>query len=116
MAGRHYNSDQRNHRGIRNHEESGRIKVHTQKVRIVQKRSRMGGHKINQDGIKPLQDKPGAITKINVPKNEKELKSFLWAKQYLYSISKVRLNKQTNCQNYWKTKRVDMNRRTYKSI
>ena len=41
------------------------------------------GHKIDQQGIRPLQDKLEAITKINIPNNEKELKSFLGAIQYL---------------------------------
>ena len=38
---------------------------------------------MDQNGIRPLQDKLGAITKIEIPKNEKELKSFLGAIQYL---------------------------------
>ena len=41
------------------------------------------GHKIDQQGIRPLQDKTEAITKVNIPKNEKEMKSFLGAIQYL---------------------------------
>ena len=41
------------------------------------------GHKIDQQGIRPLQDKLEAITKINIPTNEKELKSFLGAIQNL---------------------------------
>ena len=50
------------------------------------------GHKIDQQGIRPLQDKWDAITKIDMPKNEKELKSFLGAIQYL---SKYKTSKQT---------------------
>ena len=41
------------------------------------------GHKINQRGIRPLQDKLEAITKINIPKKEKEIKSILRAVQFL---------------------------------
>ena len=41
------------------------------------------GHKIDQQGIRPLQAKLEAIKKINIPKSEKELKSFLGAIQYL---------------------------------
>ena len=41
------------------------------------------GRTQNQQGIRPLQDKLGVFTKINIPKNEKELKSFLGAIQYL---------------------------------
>ena len=41
------------------------------------------GHKIDQAGIRPLQDKLLAIKELKQPKNEKELKSFLGAIQYL---------------------------------
>ena len=41
------------------------------------------GHKIDQNGIRPLQDKLLAIKELKEPKNEKELKSFLGAIQYL---------------------------------
>ena len=40
-------------------------------------------HKIDQNGIRPLHDKLMAIKKLKHPKNEKELKSFLGAIQYL---------------------------------
>ena len=41
------------------------------------------GHKIDQNGIRPLQDKLMAIKNLKQPNNEKELKSFLGAIQYL---------------------------------
>ena len=41
------------------------------------------GHKITQDGIRPIQDKLEAIKRLEIPKTEKELKSFLGAIQYL---------------------------------
>ena len=41
------------------------------------------GHKIDQNGIRPLQDKLRAIQELEEPKNQKELKSFLGAIQYL---------------------------------
>ena len=41
------------------------------------------GHKIDQNGIRPLQDKLKAIQELKEPKNEKELKSFLGAIQSL---------------------------------
>ena len=53
------------------------------------------GHQINQDGIRPPQDKLEAITKINIPLNEKELKSFLGAIQYLSKYIK-NLSAQTD--------------------
>ena len=41
------------------------------------------GHKIDSNGIRPLQDKILAINELKEPENEKELKSFLGAIQYL---------------------------------
>ena len=41
------------------------------------------GHKIDQNGIRPLQDKLMAIKNLKQPNNEKEIKSFLGAIQYL---------------------------------
>ena len=41
------------------------------------------GHKIDQDGIRPIQDKLESIKNLKRPNNEKELKSFLGAIQYL---------------------------------
>ena len=43
----------------------------------------MVGWKIDQQRIRPLQDKLETIPKINSPKNDEELKSFLGAIQYL---------------------------------
>ena len=47
------------------------------------------GHKIDQNGIRPLQDRHKAIQELKEPKNEKELKSFLGAIQYLSKILKI---------------------------
>ena len=41
------------------------------------------GYHINQNGVKPIQDKTEAITKLSAPRNIKELKSFLWSIQHL---------------------------------
>ena len=41
------------------------------------------GHRINQAGIRPLQDKLLAMKELKQPNNEKELKSVLGAIQYL---------------------------------
>ena len=41
------------------------------------------GHKIDQNGIRPLQDELLAIKGLKEPKNEKELKSFSGAIHYL---------------------------------
>ena len=41
------------------------------------------GYLINQSGVKPIQDKTDAITKLKAPTNTKELKSFLGSIQHL---------------------------------
>ena len=47
------------------------------------------GHKIEQNGIRPLQDKLLAIKELKEPKNEKELKSFLRAISICPNILKI---------------------------
>ena len=46
------------------------------------------GHHISRDGIKPNEEKTLPITKLNHPKNPKELKSFLGAVQYFSKFIK----------------------------
>ena len=41
------------------------------------------GYHIDQNGVKPIKDKTEAITKLEAPKNTKELKSFLGSIQHL---------------------------------
>ena len=49
------------------------------------------GHKIDQQGIRPLQDNLEAITKRNTPKNKTKLKCFLGAIQYPSNKSRTYL-------------------------
>ena len=63
------------------------------KCKFFKKEIEWVGHKIDQQGIRSLQDKLDAIKKINIPKNVKELISFLGAIQYL---SKYIENLSTN--------------------
>ena len=70
-------------------------RLHPKKCDFFKNEAEWVGQKINQDGIRPLQDKLVAITKINIPKNEKELKSFLGAIQYLSKYIK-NLSAQTD--------------------
>ena len=58
-------------------------KLHPKKCEFFKQEAEWIGHRIDQNGIRPLQDKLEAITKIDILKNEKELKSFLGAIQYL---------------------------------
>ena len=68
-------------------------RLNPKKCEFFKREIKWVGHRIDQQGIRPLQDKLDAIEKINIPKNEKELKSFLGAIQYL---SKYNENLSTN--------------------
>ena len=57
-------------------------------MQILQERIRMVGHKIDQRGIRPLQGKLEAITKLNTPKNAKEPKCFCWGNTISFEIYK----------------------------
>ena len=63
--------------------EQAGYKVTPKKCEFFKKEIEWVGHKIDQQGIRPLQDKLETFTKINIPKNEKKLKLFLGAIQYL---------------------------------
>ena len=63
--------------------ETAGYRLNPKKCEFFKKEAEWIGHKIDQNGIRPLQDKLEAITKIEIPKNEKELKSFSGAIQYL---------------------------------
>ena len=63
--------------------ENAENRLNTKKCDFFEKKIEWVGHEIHQHGIRPLQDKLEAITKIDTPKNEKEPKSFLGAIQYL---------------------------------
>ena len=86
-------------------------------MRSFQKRTEWIGHKIDQKRIRPLQDKLEAITKIERPKKEKELKSFLRAIQYLSKYIES-LSAQTDVLRKLlkKAKLVELDRRAYKRL
>ena len=63
--------------------EKAGYRLHPNKCEFFKQEAEWIGHRIYQNGIRPLQDKLEAITKIEIPKNEKEPKSFLGAIQYL---------------------------------
>ena len=87
--------------------EQAGYRLNPKKCEFFKKEIECVGHKSDQQGIRPLQDKLEAITKINIPKNEKELKSFLGAKQYLskyienLSVNTDVLRKILKKQNEW---------------
>ena len=54
------------------------------------------GHKVDQQGKRPLQVKLEAVTEVNTSKNKKELKSFLEAIQhFLKYIENLSANTDT---------------------
>ena len=53
------------------------------KTELFKKELTWLGYLINQNGVKPIQDKADAITKLKAPTNTKELKSFLGSIQHL---------------------------------
>ena len=63
-------------------EEAG-YRLNPKECEFFKKEAEWIGHKIDQNGIRPLKHKLEAITKIEIPKNEKDIKSFLGAIQYL---------------------------------
>ena len=58
-------------------------KLSEKKTELFKREIEWVGHKIDQEGIRPIQDKLESIKKLETPKTEKELKSFLGAIQYL---------------------------------
>ena len=58
-------------------------------------RTKWLGHEIDENGIKPKEEKIEAIQKLNPPRNTKELKSFLGAIQYMAKFL-PKLSKQTD--------------------
>ena len=56
------------------------------KTELFKKELTWLGYLIHQNGVKPIQDKTDAITKLKAPTNTKELKSFLGSIQHLSKI------------------------------
>ena len=62
-------------------------------MRVPQERNRMGWTQIDQHGIRLLQYKLEAITKIDTPKNEKDLKFFFGANAIPFELYKKLVSK-----------------------
>ena len=75
------------------------------------------GHKIDQHGIRPLQDKLEAITKINTPEIEKRTKTFSWGNTLPFKIQE-KLISEHRCseKNPEEEQRMELDRRTYERI
>ena len=63
--------------------ENARYRLSETKSEFLKTEIEWIGHRIDQAGIRPLQDKLLAIKELKQPNNEKELKSFLGAIKYL---------------------------------
>ena len=87
--------------------ENAGCRLNPKKCEFVKREIEWVGHKIDKRGIRPLQDKLEAKTKISIPKIEKEFKTFLEAIQYLsnyienLSASTDLLRKLLKKQNKW---------------
>ena len=62
-------------------QEEARYRLHPKKCEIFGKESEWIAHRLDQNGIRPLQDKLEAVTKLKIPKNAEEFKSFSGAIQ-----------------------------------
>ena len=95
-------------RGTMEKLEKAGYRLNPKKCEISKKESGRLGHKIDQQGIRPLQDKFEAVTKIKIPTNEKDFKSFLGGIQnlskYIENLSTHTdiLRKLLKKQNEWK--------------
>ena len=65
------------------------------KSEFFMKETKWLGHEINENGIKPNEEKVEAILKLKAPENTKELKSFLGAIQYMAKFL-PKLSEQTD--------------------
>ena len=91
--------------------EQAGYRLNPKKCEFFKREIKWVGHKIDQQGTQQLQDKLEAITKINTPKNEKELKSFLGAIHYLSKyIENLSANTGVLRKLLKKTKRFDLDR------
>ena len=90
--------------------EQAGFRLNPKKCEFFKKELEWVGHKIDQQGMRPLQDKLEAITKINIPKNEK-IKIIPGSNTILIEVhrkpvSKHRCTEKIN----EKTKRLDLDR------
>ena len=64
--------------------ENAGYRLHPKKCEFFKQEAKGVGHRIDQNGIRPLQDKLEAITKIDKPKNEKKNQSLSWEQSNIY--------------------------------
>ena len=92
-------------------------RLNLKKCEFFRKEIKWVENKIDQHGILLLQDKLEAITKIDTPKNEKELKSFLGALQYLSNYRRKLISKHRYSEKITEEEqRMELDRRTRECI
>ena len=97
-------------------QENAGYRLHPKKCEFFKKRRIMGGTQNDKHGIRPLQDELEAITKIDIPKNEKAeiltRSSSISIETYRKSFSTNRFS-QTIAQ---KTKRMELDTRAHGGV
>ena len=90
--------------------EQAGYRLNPKKCEFFKKEIEWVGHKIDQQGIRPLQDKLEAITKISIPKNEK-IKIISGSNSILIEVHWKLVSKHRRIEkNIEKTKRMDLDR------
>ena len=80
---------------IKNELEKAGYRASKRKYEFFMNRTKWLGNEIDENGIKPNEEKIEAILKLNSPKNTKEPKSFLGAIQYMAKVL-PKLSEQTD--------------------
>ena len=116
MVKRHHNSHQRKHGKARSRSWGNNDTIRTS--RLLTKRRKVRVTKTDQQEILPLQGKLEKLTKISIPKNEKEQKSFLGAIQKLskHTYQKLASKYRHSEKTVEGTERMGIDRRKYQSV
>ena len=78
-----YLNDQQELREVLNNLQTTCYRASEKKTELIKQELTWLGYLINESGVKPIKDKTEAITKLEAPKNAKELKTFLGSIQHL---------------------------------
>ena len=97
--------------------EQAGYRLNPKKCEFFEKEIEWVGHKIDQQGIRPLQDKLQAITKIKIPKKRKRMKIVLGSNTILIEVCRKFVSKHRRTEKtIEETKWMDLDRWTHKSI
>ena len=102
-----YLNDQRELREVLNNLQTAGYRASEKKTELIKQELTWLGYLINESGVKPIKDKTEAITKLEAPKNAKELKTFLGSIQHLskfinnHSKKTVRMRRLLKKETHW---------------